>query len=79
MFGIGGANGLDFMVPSGFPNDSFGPIFAQSGERVRVETPEQQRSGNVDNSKSVKINNYFPQGTDSNMSATRMAFQLRNI
>jgi hypothetical protein len=37
--GIGGANGLDMMVPPGFPNDSFGPIWAQSGERVTI-TPD---------------------------------------
>lgn len=33
--GPGGANGLDFVVPPGYPNDSF-PFRAQSGERVMV-------------------------------------------
>jgi hypothetical protein len=33
---IYGANGLDFTVPPGFPNDSFGPIYVQSGEHVKV-------------------------------------------
>jgi hypothetical protein len=32
------------VVPPGFPNDSFGPIFVQSGEKVQV-TPAGQRSG----------------------------------
>jgi hypothetical protein len=41
---IGAANGLNFVVPPGFPNDSFGPIFVQSGEKVQV-TPAGQRSG----------------------------------
>jgi hypothetical protein len=34
----------NFMVPPGFPNDSF-PIMVQSGERVTVETPQQQAGG----------------------------------
>lgn len=31
-----GASGLDFVVPPGYPNDSFGPVFVQSGEHVKV-------------------------------------------
>lgn len=38
--GPGGANGLNFMVPPGYPNDSF-PIRVQSGEHVQV-TPANQ-------------------------------------
>lgn len=34
----------NYMVPDGFPNDSF-PIRVQSGERVTVETPQQQATG----------------------------------
>lgn len=34
----------NYMVPDGFPNDSF-PIRVQSGERVTVETPQQQAAG----------------------------------
>ncbi|MBA4274025.1 MAG: phage tail tape measure protein [Alphaproteobacteria bacterium] len=37
----------NFMVPPGFPNDSF-PILVQSGERVTVETPQQQSGGSGD-------------------------------
>lgn len=37
------AGGADFVVPPGFPNDSF-PMRVQSGERVVVQTPEQQRA-----------------------------------
>ena len=37
---IGGANGLDMIVPPGYPNDSF-PVWAQSGERVTI-TPAGQ-------------------------------------
>jgi len=43
------AGGGSFMVPEGFNNDSF-PLPAamvQSGERVTVETPEQQRQGKM--------------------------------
>lgn len=32
----GGALGLGFRIPSGFPNDSFGPFFAQSGEEMLI-------------------------------------------
>lgn len=39
-----GANGLDYIVPPGYPNDSF-PVRAQSGERVIVQTAAQQREG----------------------------------
>ncbi len=31
-----GALGLGFKIPSGFPNDSFGPMFAQSGEEMLI-------------------------------------------
>lgn len=31
--------GLGFKIPSGFPNDSFGPMFAQSGEEMLI-TPK---------------------------------------
>ena len=34
-----GALGLGFKIPSGFPNDSFGPMFAQSGEEMLI-TPK---------------------------------------
>jgi hypothetical protein len=44
--GPGGANGLDFVVPPGFPNDSF-PFRAQSGERVQV-TPNSAVGSGVD-------------------------------
>jgi hypothetical protein len=42
--GSGGATGLDMIVPSGYPNDSY-PIWTTSGERVTVETKEQQKRG----------------------------------
>lgn len=41
--GPGGANGLDFVVPPGYPADSF-PFRAQSGERVQV-TPKNALGG----------------------------------
>lgn len=46
--GLKFANGADFNVPPGFVNDSFGPMFAQSGERVRVDTAAQQANGGGD-------------------------------
>ncbi|MHC4196095.1 MAG: hypothetical protein ACYSQZ_09205, partial [Planctomycetota bacterium] len=30
-------HGLDLTVPSGYPNDTFGPIWATSGERVIID------------------------------------------
>jgi hypothetical protein len=38
-----GQHGLDMIVPSGFRGDSFGPIYASSGERVTIDTQHQQR------------------------------------
>ena len=40
--GPGGANGMDMIVPAGYPNDSF-PLRAQSGEHVQI-TPAGQNS-----------------------------------
>lgn len=45
--GSGGATGLDMIVPAGYPNDSY-PIWTTSGERVTVETKEQQKRGGGD-------------------------------
>ena len=50
---IGAANGLNFVVPPGFPNDTFGPIYVQSGEKV-VVTPAGQRSGG--NNINIQVN-----------------------
>lgn len=43
--GVGGARGLDFIVPPGFANDSYGPIWAQSGEHVKVTPAGQGGAG----------------------------------
>jgi len=55
-----GQHGLDFMVPSGFPNDSFRvPLNVSSGERVQV-TPANQVTNNSTNSTNtfnIVINN----------------------
>lgn len=45
--GAGGASGLDMIVPPGYPGDSF-PIWTTSGERVTVETKDQQKRGGGD-------------------------------
>ena len=41
-------HGLDFMVPGSYLGDTFGPIFAHGGERVRIETREQQEQGSAE-------------------------------
>lgn len=41
------AEGGSFIVPPGYDNDTYPIAWAQSGERVTVETPEQQRLQNV--------------------------------
>lgn len=41
--GTSAANGADFIVPPGYPNDSY-PVMVESGERVQV-TPNTQTSG----------------------------------
>ena len=47
------ANGVDFVVPPGYPNDSFGPLWVESGERVQV-TPAGQGSGG--NTITIQVN-----------------------
>jgi len=44
--GPGYASGGDFIVPPGYPNDSY-PMRVQSGERVIVQTPAQQQAQRV--------------------------------
>ena len=44
----GYASGGDFIVPPGYPNDSY-PMRVQSGERVIVQTPAQQMQQRVNN------------------------------
>lgn len=61
--GVGGQHGLsDFIVPAGFPNDSF-IIAASSHERVNIETgPQQQSIGQSGGGSGEKtVNNFFPQ------------------
>jgi hypothetical protein len=56
--GVGYASGADFNVPVGFSNDSFGPMWAQSGEHVSITKPGQ---GNNDN---PMVNNFYVTGYD---------------
>ncbi len=46
--GPGGASGLDFVVPPGYPNDSY-PMRVQSGEHVTVTPAGQPSGGNTIN------------------------------
>jgi len=48
------ASGGQFVVPSGYPNDSY-PIRVQSGERVTVETPQQMKSGGMGGNVTINI------------------------
>ena len=47
------AAGANFTVPGGFPNDSFGPMWAQSGEHVAITPAGQSKPG------PAVINNYY--------------------
>lgn len=51
--GAKGQHGLDFVVPPGFPNDTF-PIWASSGEPVKVGAPAGQ---STNNSRNVNVQN----------------------
>jgi hypothetical protein len=43
------ANGVSsYMVPNGYPNDSY-PVMVQSGEDLRVRTPQQRAMAEMDN------------------------------
>jgi len=46
---IGAANGLELDVPNRYPNDSFGPIYAQSGEHVSITKPGQSNGMTIEN------------------------------
>ncbi len=46
--GPGYASGADFIVPPGYPNDSY-QMRVQSGERVIVQTPQQQMQQRINN------------------------------
>jgi hypothetical protein len=55
---VGLQHGAHFIVPPGYPNDSFGPVFLTSGEEVIVRTPSQQGvGGGTTNMIEVNINN----------------------
>jgi hypothetical protein len=65
-----GASGLDFTVPPGFPNDSFGPIYVQSGEHVQVTPAGQSSMGGA------TINIYAYPGQSPQAIATAVNQQL---
>lgn len=66
------ADGVEgFMVPPGYPNDSF-PIMVQSGERVTVETPAQQ-AGNKNNTFNIYNNLYTGSQADMERLARHLA------
>ena len=76
--GYEGASGLDFTVPPGYPGDSFGPIWAQSGERVTI-SPDGKGSG------ATITNNYYITNMNPETAAMNAAIiqsremeQLRN-
>lgn len=71
---IHAASGLDFTVPPGFPNDSFGPIFVQSGEHVKV-TPAGETSSNSRGGGNT-INVYAYPGMSANAIASAVNQQL---
>lgn len=66
-----GATGLDMIIPPGFPRDSF-PIWTTSGERVRVETPGQQKS----NGPTYNIVNNYTIGAGAPMNIRDLARQI---
>ena len=43
------------------------------------ETKNMMSGGSTDNSKAITVNNYFPEGANSNTISTRMMFQLNTI
>ena len=68
-----GSSGVDFMVPAGYENDTFGPMYARSGERVTIETPAQMAQKNGSDSGrapiNVTINAYGMQATPEALAA----------
>lgn len=62
--GRGFAKGADFTVPPGFENDSFGPLFVSSGERVTIQPRNE-------------TNNYFNQTINSRASTEQSSGGFR--
>lgn len=58
--GVGLAGGADFVVPPGYPNDSYGPLWVQSGEHVKV-TP----AGETNNNSVNLVQNFFGGGQET--------------
>jgi hypothetical protein len=72
--GIGAAHGLSMVVPPGYPNDTFGPIWATSGEAINIGAPRQS-SGQVVN---VNVSISVP-AIDNRLTLEEVAFKVANV
>lgn len=77
-FGVRKAHGADFIVPPGFPNDTF-PMRVQSGEHVQVTPANEVNNNSKKSNVVVNNNNYFSSFVDTDMVASRLAFQLGGV
>jgi hypothetical protein len=70
-YGINAASGFSGVVPSGFPNDSFGPIWASSGESISIVPGGQKGSGGTNISVSISV-----PAIDGRLSLKEVAYEV---
>jgi hypothetical protein len=69
--GIRAASGFHGVVPGGFPNDSFGPIWASSGESISIVPGGQKGSGGTNISVSISV-----PAIDGRLSLKEVAYEV---
>jgi hypothetical protein len=69
--GIRAASGFSGVVPSGFPNDSFGPIWASSGESISIVPGGQKGNGGTNISVSISV-----PAIDGRLSLKEVAYEV---
>jgi hypothetical protein len=70
-YGINAASGFSGVVPSGFPNDSFGPIWASSGESISIVPGGQKGNGGTNISVSISV-----PAIDGRLSLKEVAYEV---
>jgi hypothetical protein len=70
-YGINAASGFSGVVPSGFPNDSFGPIWASSGESISIVPGGQKGNSGTNISVSISV-----PAIDGRLSLKEVAYEV---
>jgi hypothetical protein len=70
-YGIRAASGFSGVVPSGFPNDTFGPIWASSGESISIVPGGQKGNSGTNISVSISV-----PAIDGRLSLKEVAYEV---